>query len=555
MKYKWSEESMDHRNALLYATGVSKDDVKKPIIGIINGWNEMNPGHFHFKEAVEIIKKEIYEKGCLPRELPALGICDGICSNTPGDRYTLPSRDLVSMEVETLAELNQLDGMILLSTSDKIVPGMMMGLFRVNIPSVMFTGGYMTPGCFKGRPLTITNTKQAYAAYMEGSMPREDYKEIVANVCPTPGACPMMGTANTMCAMADILGLSPCGNATVSATSQKWKDLAKEAAAKIVELTVSNTCPRDIVKKENFENAIKYAMATGASTNTFLHIPAIANQLGIKIDINEFDRISKEIPTLLSIYPSHPTYTMVDFDEAGGIDAVCLELAKAGKLDLDAKGQFLSMKERVEKAKNTNTDVIHTADSPINEEGGLAVLKGNISDTAIVKFSAVDPKVWHFSGPARVYESQDDAWKAAIDSEIKEGDVVIVRYEGPKGSPGMPHIETFMAAILGKGLGDKVALITDGRFSGATGGLAIGHVTPEAYEGGNIALIENGDIIDIDILSRSIVLKVSDEELARRRENFKPIIKPAIGWLTLYRENCSTSEHGATTLLDKIDIR
>ena len=555
MKYEWSEESLDHRNALLYATGASKEDVKKPIIGIINGWNEMNPGHVHFRQAVEIIKKEIIDAGCFPRELPALGICDGICSNTPGDRYTLPSRDLVSMEVETLAELNQLDGMILLATSDKIVPGMMMGLFRVNIPAVMFTGGYMTPGCFNGKPLTITNTKQAYAAYMEGSMAKEDYKEIVAKVCPTPGACPMMGTANTMCAMADILGLSPCGNATVSAVSDKWKELAAQAGQKIAALAKDNICPRDIVKKENFENAIRYAMATGASTNTFLHIPAIANQLGIKIDINQFDEISKEIPTLLSIYPSHPEYTMVDFDEAGGIDAVCLELAKAGKLNLEAQGEFLSMKERVDQAINKNTQVIHTVEKPIHEEGGLAVLKGNISNTAIVKFSAVDPKVWNFKGPARVYESQDEAWKAAIDSEIKAGDVVIVRYEGPKGSPGMPHIETFMAAILGKGLGDKVALITDGRFSGATGGLAIGHITPEAYDGGNIALIQNGDIIEIDILKRSMILEVSEEELARRRENFVPIIKPSIGWLSLYRENCSTSEHGATTLLDKIDIR
>ena len=453
MKYNWSEESIDHRNALLYATGAGKEDVKKPVVGIINSWNEMNPGHYHFKEAVEIIKQEIRKAGCFPRELPVLGICDGICSNTPGDRYTLPTRDLVSMEVETLAELNQLDGMILLSTCDKVVPGMMMGLFRVNIPAVMFTGGYMTPGFYKGRPLTITNTKQAYAAYKEGSMSREDYKEIVANVCPAPGACPMMGTANTMCAMADILGLSPCGNATVSARSDKWREMAAAAARKIVELTKANICPRDVVKKENFENAIKYAMATGASTNTFLHIPAIANQLGIKIDINEFDRISKEIPTLLSIYPSHETYTMVDFDEAGGINAVCCELAKAGKLDLNASGEFLSMKERVEQAENMNADVIHTCDDPINREGGLAVLKGNISNSAIVKFSAVDPKVWHFRGPARVYESQDDAWNAAINSEIKAGDVVVVRYEGPKGCSRYASYRNLYGSHTGQGIG------------------------------------------------------------------------------------------------------
>ena len=555
MKYKWSEESIDHRNALLFAQGATKQDVEKPIIGIINGWNEMNPGHYHFKEVIQLIKDEIIKGGCYPRELPALGICDGMCSNTPGDRYTLPSRDLVSMDVETLAELNQLDGMILMSTSDKIVPGMIMGLLRVNIPAVMLTGGYMTPGCLNGKALTITNTKQAYASYIEGSTSRQTYKDIVAKVCPTPGACPMMGTANTMCAMADVLGLSVSGNATVSAMSQEFKDIAKKAAKKVAEITKENLCPRDIVKKENFLNAIRYAMATGASTNTFLHIPAMANQCGIKIDIDEFDKISEEIPTLLSIFPSHPTYTMADYDKAGGIDAVLYELAKANLLDLSTSSYFTPMKDRVLTNTNKNTQVIHTVDDPINDKGGLVILRGNLASSAIVKFSAVDKSVWHFVGPARVYESQDDSWNAALHDEIKPGDVVVVRYEGPKGCPGMPHLETIMAAILGKGLGDKVALVTDGRFSGATGGLAIGHVCPEAYEGGNIALIKNGDIIDIDIENRSMNLKVSEEELQERRKDFKPIKKPSIGWLSLYRENCSSSELGATTLLDKIDKR
>lgn len=555
MKYKWSEESIDHRNALLFAQGATKQDVEKPIIGIINGWNEMNPGHYHFKEVIQLIKDEIIKGGCYPRELPALGICDGMCSNTPGDRYTLPSRDLVSMDVETLAELNQLDGMILLSTSDKIVPGMIMGLLRVNIPAVMFTGGYMSPGCLNGKALTITNTKQAYASYIEGTTSRQTYKDIVSSVCPMPGACPMMGTANTMCAISDVLGLSVSGNATVNALSDEWKNYAKIAAQTIAKATIDNICPRDIVKKENFLNAIKYCMATGASTNTFLHIPAMANQCGIKIDIDEFDKISEIVPTLLSIYPSHETYTMADYDKAGGINAVLYELNKANLLDLNTNSYFTPMKDRVKENTNKNTEVIHTIDNPINPKGGLAILRGNLASSAIVKFSAVDKSVWHFVGPARVYESQDDSWNAALHDEIKPGDVVVVRYEGPKGCPGMPHLETIMAAILGKGLGDKVALVTDGRFSGATGGLAIGHVCPEAYEGGNIALIKNGDIIDIDIENRSMNLKVSEEELQERRKDFKPIKKPSIGWLSLYRENCSSSELGATTLLDKIDKR
>lgn len=549
MKYQWNEESLDHRNALMYGMGITEQEAERPVIGIINGWNEMNPGHYHFKDVLQSIKDEVTANGGLPRELPVIGICDGMCSNTPGDRYTLPSRDLVSMDVETLAELNQLDGMILLGTCDKMVPGMLMGMFRVNIPAVMFTGGYMRPGVSaKGQILTITNTKQGYAAYKAGDITRDDYKDIVRNVCPTPGACPMMGTANTMCALAEVLGMTPVGNATVAAQSDEWRAMAKQAGAKVMELVRDGRCPRDIVNRESFLNVIRYVMATGGSTNTVLHLPTIAKTAGYDIDIDEFERLSEEVPVLLSIYPSHETYTMADYAAAGGISALIMELARAGKFALDVEGEFGAMRDRVEGAKNLDTSVIHTADDPINDKGGLAVLRGNLGRSAIVKFSAVDPASWTFSGPARVYDSQDAGWQAALQDEIQPGDVVVIRYEGPKGSPGMPHIETFMAAILGKGLGTQVALVTDGRFSGATGGLAIGHVCPEAYEGGPIALVEDGDIIDIDIPNRAMSIRVGDAELDARRQKYQQLIKPSMGWLTLYRDNTSAADEGASTL-------
>ena len=477
----WNEESLDHRNALLYAMGISEDDAKRPIIGLINSWNEMNPGHFHFKEVISVMKEAIYAEGALALELPISGFCDGICSNTPGDRYTLPGRDLVSSEVELLAELNMLEGMLLMSTCDKIVPGMLMGALRVNIPTTLFSGGYMMPGEYNGKMLTLTHTKQAYAAYISGDMSREDYKGIVRNACPTPGACPFMGTANTMCACAEILGFSPNGNASVRSQSPEWHEMARVAAQRLAQAVKEEYRPSDFITKKSFENVIRYMMATSGSTNCILHIPAIARQMNIDISPENFDALSREVPVLSSIYPSHPQYTMLEFSKAGGLEAVVKELVAAGKLDASAKGMFGTIGEKAQRAENLNTDVIHPASNPITPQGGLAVLHGNIgTESAIVKFGAVDKAAWKFSGKAKVYDSQDDAWNAILKDEIVAGDVVVIRYEGPRGSPGMPHMETFMAAVLGKGLGTKLALVSDGRFSGATGGLAIGHVSPEA---------------------------------------------------------------------------
>jgi dihydroxy-acid dehydratase len=548
---KWNEESLDHRNALLYAMGVSEEDAQRPVIGIINSWNEMNPGHFPFRNVIKDIKKAVYDSGGLALELPVTGVCDGICSNTPGDRYTLPARDMVSSEVETAAELNMLEGMIMLATCDKVVPGMIMGALRVNIPTVMFTGGYMAPGEYKGKMITLTHTKQAYAAYVAGDISKEDYKSIVKNACPTPGACPFMGTANTMCATAEILGLTPHGNASVKSQTASWRQMAIEAARKIVELVTEEVRPLDVIRYENFENAVRYMMATGGSTNSILHIPAMARQAGIDITPELFDRISREVPVISTIYPNHPTYTMVDFSNAGGLGAVLAELAEEGLINTDARGMFGTIADKIALSQNLNRDVIRPVSEPIYEQGGLAVLSGNIAtESAIVKFSAVEREAWQFTGPAKAYDSQDDAWNAILRDEIVPGDVVVIRYEGPKGSPGMPHMETFMAAVLGKGLGTKIALVSDGRFSGATGGLAIGHVSPEAYEGGNIALIKNGDIIHIDIEKRILMADVSDEEFKERKKAWKPVEKPAAGWLKLYRKNTTSAHKGATVYWD-----
>lgn len=547
MLRQWNEESLDHRNALLYAMGISKEEAGRPVVGIVNAWNEMNPGHYPFREVVADLKDELSSAGCLGLELPISGVCDGICSNTPGDRYTLPARDLVSSEVETVAELNMLEGMLLLGSCDKVVPGMIMGALRVNIPTVIFTGGYMLPGGHNGRVLTLTHTKQAYAAYIAGDISRAAYKEIVRRACPTPGVCPFMGTANTMCAAAELLGLSPSGNASVRSRSAAWREMAGTSARTLATAVMEGKRPLDFITEASFDNVVRYMMATGGSTNSLLHIPAMARQAGVEITPERFDRISREVPVISAIYPNHPRYTMPDFDREGGLAAVLLELSEAGLIDPSVDGMFGAIRDKINSAHRVEGDVIRTAAAPIHSQGGLAVLHGNLAtDSAVVKFSAVDRAAWRFSGPARVYESQDDAWNAILRDEIVAGDVVVIRYEGPKGAPGMPHMETFMAAVLGKGLGSDIALVSDGRFSGATGGLAVGHVSPEAYEGGNIALIRDGDVIRIDIEARTLLLEVDGEELARRRSLWRPMRKPAGGWLALYRQNTTSAHQGAT---------
>lgn len=541
----FSEEAIDHRKALLFAMGIQEKEMDKPWVGVINSWNELNPGHYHFKNIINDIKESIHRAGGMPIEIPITGICDGICSNTSGDRYTLPSRDLVSAEIESMVEGNQLDAMVLLGSCDKIVPGMLMAINRLNIPSIIFTGGYMQPGFYKGKMITLAHTKQAYASYKAGLIDRKEYKEIVRKACPNTGACPFMGTASTMCAVAEVLGLTLPGNASLAANSLKWKEMAKEVGGTIIKLIQDDWRPREKLSFDSYLNVIKLLMAMGGSTNTLLHLTAIAKQSGYTIDLDIFDRISTEIPLLATIYPSHDYYTMVDLDKAGGVQAVLKELES--KINLNVNTISGTLKNQLKTVKNLNTDVIHSLLKPIKAEGGIAVLKGNLaSEGAVVKYSAVKEKMLHHIGPAKVYESEKEGWEALLGDEIKCGDVVVIRYEGPKGSPGMPHLETFMAAVCGKKLDNDIALITDGRFSGATRGPAIGHVSPEAYEGGIIALVEDGDLIEIDIPNRKIEVKLSEKEIANRRNNWRPVEKPSSGWLNLYKRLTNSSANGAT---------
>ena len=543
---EYNEQSNEERKALMNAVGIPWEDMEKPLIGIINSWNELNPGHIHFRAVIERVKNAVAECGGLAVELPALGVCDGFCSNTSGDRYTLPTRDLVAGEVQTLADLNLLDGMVLMASCDKVVPGMLMGAMMANIPTVMLTGGYMQPGRVDGQLVTLGGTKKVFARYKSGELTKEKYEELIKNSCPGPGACPFMGTANTMCATAEILGFSPHGNASVAAMSEEWKEMASECGRKVMELYREQKRARDVVSQESFYNVVRYCMATGGSTNSMLHIPAIAKQAGYTVEPKDFDEISKEIPVISTIYPNKKDISMKEFSEAGGLPAVVKELYTAGKF-ADTDGCFETIKEKVQKAENRNRDVIHSVEDPIYPQGGLAVLHGNIGTlSAIVKFSAVDEKCWKFSGPARIFNSQQEAYEAGLKDELRKGEVVVVRYEGPQGSPGMPHLSSFMSIVIGKDLGKDLALITDGRFSGSTSGLAVGHISPEAYEGGNIGLLMDGDIIDIDIRERSLTARVSEEEFAKRRKNFRPVEKPCSGWLKVYKENAANAHHGAS---------
>lgn len=546
-KANWNDQSLDNRDALLYGTGATEELLKRPVIGIINSWNDLNPGHYHFKKAVEVVKKAIIASGGYPAELPVTGICDGMCTNMPGDRYTLPSRDITAAEVEVVAEVNNLDGMILMCSCDKIVPGMLMAAIQINIPCVMLTGGFMEPGYHKGEMITVTHVKKAYSSYKSLKMSREDYEDMKKKACPTPGCCPMMSTGTTMCAVAEVLGFTPHGNASIPAMGQDWLDMAASCGEKVMELVREDRKPKDFLNKESMENAIRYVMATGGSTNVVLHIIAIATRMGLRLEPKDFERISSEIPVISTIYPSHPTASMRDFYKAGGITAVIKELTDAGKFDGDAKGIFGTIKDKIKHADNKNSELIHSVESPISPEGGIAVLYGNIGTmSAVTKFSAVEEKAWRFSGPVRTFDSQEEARQAVLEDRVEKGSVIVVRYEGPKGAPGMPHLSSLVAVIQGKKLGADMALLTDGRFSGSTAGLCIGHISPEAYDGGNIGLLMEGDIVDIDIQGRSLNARVSEEEFARRKKGWNPVEKPGGGLLNIYRRNTNSAHDGAT---------
>lgn len=535
------------QRSLLKATGLSDEDLKKPLIGVVNSFNEVNPGHIHLRELAEVVKQGIASKGGVPMEFPAIAICDGIAMGHSGMRYPLASRELIADSIEAMAEGHQLDALVLITNCDKITPGMMMSAARLDIPSILIAGGVMYAGVYNGQKTDGSKCFEAVGKVASGKMTEEEISNFENEASPGCGACGHLGTANSMNMMSEILGMSLPWNSTIPAYIAKRKALAKKAGEQIMYLVENDIRPSKILTKEAFENAIVVDMAIGGSSNTVLHLLAIAHEAGIDIDLELFDEISKKVPRLCNFSPGG-SYHMEDLYRAGGLQVVTKELAKSGLLHLDAltvTGKTVG--EDIEDAVNMNTEAFRTLENPYSQEGGIAVLKGNLApEGAIVKQSAVDKDMLVHSGPARVFDLEEDAVDAILTGKIKDGDVVIVRYEGPKGGPGMREMLTPTASIAGVGLDKTVALITDGRFSGATRGASIGHVSPEAAEGGPIALINEGDIIEINIPARTLDIKISEEEMQTRRDNWKPI-EPKVtkGYLVRYAKNVTSARYGA----------
>ncbi len=531
--------------ALYHSMGYTQGELEKPLVAVVNSWSEILPGHYHLRTIGEAVKAGVRAGGGTPIEFNTIGLCDGIAQGHIGMKYVLPSREVIAASVEVMVEGHQLDGMVMICTCDKIVPAMLIAAARLDIPTILVTGGYMQPGLYKGRRYAIYEVSEAYGAYMAGKIPREDVDSLVRVCCPGPGACPMMGTANTMCCVTEALGMSLPGNATIAASDARLLQIAKQAGDQIVKLIDNDVRPSRIMSREAFENAIKVDLAIGGSTNSCLHIPAIAAELGIEAGLDLFDDLSRKTPQIVAIKPSSD-YFMDDLENAGGIQAVMKELAPLLDLDvLTVTG--MKLKQNLESAEVFNREVIKPLNAPFHAEGGIAILKGNLApDGCVVKQAAVNLKMLRYSGPAKVYDSEEEAIQALTGSTIKEGDIVVIRYEGPKGGPGMREQYDFMTLLCGMGLDLSVALVTDGRFSGATRGLAVGHVSPEAAEGGPIAALTTGDIVEIDIPKRRIDVKVDEKIIGERMKLWKgptPVIKK--GFMALYAERASSASKGA----------
>lgn len=507
--------------SLLKASGFTDEEISRPIIGIANSWNEIVPGHIHLKEIAAAVKDGIRTAGATPMEFQTIGVCDGIAMGHEGMKFSLPSREIIADSVEIMASAHPFDGLVLIPNCDKIVPGMLMATLRLNIPSILISGGPMLAGNLRGKDIDLITVFEAVGKISSGKMKTSELSELEECACPTCGSCAGMFTANSMNCIAEALGLAPFGNGTIPAVMSQRRRLAKKVGMRIVELVKKDIKPRQIATIEAFKNAITVEMALGSSTNTVLHLPAIAHEAGIKLELDIFDKTSRKTPNLCRLSPAGPAH-MENLDRAGGILAVMKELSKKKLLNLKLTAVEGKIETRVKNAVNLNTEVIRPINKPYYKEGGIAILKGNLApDGAVIKRSAVNEKVWIFSGKAKVFNCEEEAMKSIMANKIKKGDVLIIRYEGPKGGPGMREMLSPTSAIAGKGLGESIALITDGRFSGGTRGLAIGHVSPEAAEGGTIAYVKNGDTIDISIPKRQISLKVSSNELAKRKKEIK----------------------------------
>lgn len=545
-KVKEGIQQAPHRS-LFHALGFTEEEMKKPMIGIVCSYNEIVPGHMNLDKICEAVKLGIAEAGGVPVMFPAIAVCDGIAMGHSGMKYSLVSRELIADSTECMAKAHQFDGLVMIPNCDKNVPGLLMAAARINIPTVFVSGGPMLAGNVNGRKRSLSSMFEAVGEYQSGKITDDDLHEYEENVCPTCGSCSGMYTANSMNCLTEAIGMGLQGNGTIPAVYSSRIRLAKEAGYAVMHLLEKDIRPRDIMKKEAFINALTVDMALGCSTNTMLHLPAIAHECGISLDMEIANEISNRTPNLCHLAPAGPTY-MEDLNMAGGVYAVMNELVKKDLLYLDGitvTGK--TMRENIKGVINRNPEVIRTIDNPYMESGGIAVLKGNLApNTAIVKQSAVAPEMMKHVGPARVFDCEEDAIQAILSKQIHEGDVVVIRYEGPKGGPGMREMLNPTSAIIGMGLGSSVALITDGRFSGASRGASIGHVSPEAAVGGPIAFVEEGDMILIDIENHQLELQVNDEELKKRKENWKPKSNRNIdGYLARYQAMVTSANRGA----------
>ena len=535
-----------HRS-LFNALGFTEEEMEKPLVGIVSSYNGIVPGHMNLDKIVNAVKLGVAEAGGVPVVFPAIAVCDGIAMGHVGMKYSLVTRDLIADSTECMATAHQFDALVMVPNCDKNVPGLLMAAARVNVPTVFVSGGPMLAGKVDGRKRSLSSMFEAVGSYSAGTMTEEQVREYEQKVCPTCGSCSGMYTANSMNCLTEALGMGLRGNGTIPAVYSDRIKLAKHAGMAVMEMLKKNIRPRDIMTKEAIINALTVDMALGCSTNSMLHLPAIAHEVGFDFDIKFANEISEKTPNLCHLAPAGPTY-MEDLNEAGGVYAVMRELDELGLLNRDCitvTGKTIG--ENIADAVNLNTDVIRTVDNPYSKTGGLAVLSGNLApDGSVVKRSAVVPEMLVHEGPARVFDCEEDAIEAIKGGKIVAGDVVVIRYEGPKGGPGMREMLNPTSAIAGMGLGSSVALITDGRFSGASRGASIGHISPEAAVGGPIALVEEGDIISINIPEYKLELKISDEELAARKAKWQPR-EPKVntGYLKRYASMVTSGNRGA----------
>ena len=532
--------------SLFRALGLTDEEMARPLVGIVSSYNEIVPGHMHLDKIVEAVKQGVAMAGGTPIVFPAIAVCDGIAMGHVGMKYSLVTRDLIADSTECMALAHQFDALVMVPNCDKNVPGLLMAAARLNIPTVFVSGGPMLAGHVKGQKRSLSSMFEAVGSYAAGTMTEEDVYEFECKVCPTCGSCSGMYTANSMNCLTEVLGMGLKGNGTIPAVFSERIVLAKHAGMAVMDMLKKNICPRDIMTEAAFRNALTMDMALGCSTNSMLHLPAIAHEAGVELNVDIANEISAKTPNLCHLAPAGPHY-MEELNEAGGIYAVMNEISKLGLLNLDCMtvtGKTVG--ENIQNCVNRNPEIIRPVDNPYSATGGIAVLRGNLApDSCVVKRSAVVPEMLKHEGPARVFDSEEDAIAAIKGGKIVAGDVVVIRYEGPKGGPGMREMLNPTSAIAGMGLGASVALITDGRFSGASRGASIGHVCPEAAAGGPIGLVEEGDIIEIDINANTINMRVSEEELARRRANWTPKKKEVTGYPKRYAQLVTSADKGA----------